>query len=42
MAVKISPDDNQVNIVELECECLKWIPFGSESVFNDRLLLTRE
>ena len=35
MAVKISPADNQVNIVRLECECLKWIPFGSESVFSD-------
>jgi len=35
MAVKISPADNQVNIVRLECEYLKWIPFGSESVFSD-------
>jgi hypothetical protein len=46
LAAKISPVDNHVNIVRLDCECLKWIPFGSESVIgfseqgNERFVFT--
>jgi len=40
MVVKISLDDYQVNNVRSECGCLKWIPFGSECVLSDGLLLS--
>jgi hypothetical protein len=32
MADKITPDDNQVNIGRIECDCMKWIPHGSETL----------